>query len=265
MVRALFKRNMISGIKVLLILLGVISMYTVVIIYMYNPEISQMLSGYQEVLPEMMAAVGMTGIADNILEWIRIYLYGFIMILFPLIFEIIIVNKLVVSYIDKGSMAVLLSTPHSRKKIIFTQAVSLAILVSLLLICVTTVGIASCQIMFPGELDVKKYILLNGSEILLQLMMLGIIFLFACMCTDARYFYAFGAGIPLVFFLIQMLANMGGKLEKLKYFTLYSLFPSGRIVDGTQGCLIYNLVMASLSIAFMGTGIFYFTRRDLSV
>ncbi len=42
-----------------------------------------MLSSYQEALPEMMAAVGMTDVAQNLLEWIRVYLYGFIMPLFP--------------------------------------------------------------------------------------------------------------------------------------------------------------------------------------
>lgn len=69
----------------------------------------------------MMAAVGMTGVAANLLEWIKIYLYGFLMILFPLIFIIILVNKLVASYIDNGSMASLLATPNSRGKIIRTQ------------------------------------------------------------------------------------------------------------------------------------------------
>lgn len=60
-----------------------------------DPELAEMLQGYQEALPQMMAAVGMTGVASSLIEWMQIYLYGFIMLLFPLIFIIIAVNKLV--------------------------------------------------------------------------------------------------------------------------------------------------------------------------
>ncbi len=90
MIFPLFKRNISSGIKVFMILFAVICMYTTIIIYMYNPELSEMLSDYQKALPGMMSAVGMTGIASNLLEWIQIYLYGFIMTLFPMVFAIIL-------------------------------------------------------------------------------------------------------------------------------------------------------------------------------
>lgn len=265
MVGALFKRNMISGLKVLAILFGVMCLYTTVIIYMFNPEMADMLSGYQDVLPDMMAAVGMTGIAANLLEWIQIYLYGFIMILFPMIFGIIIINKLVTSYIDRGSMANLLASPHARTRIILTQAVSALLLMALLLAAVTAVGVISCEIMFPGELDMARYLELNASEILLQFVVLGIMFTAACFCNDSKYYYMFGAGLPILFFLLQMLSNMGGKLEKLKYCTIYTLFPAEKIVQGSEGFWQYNLAMGVVAVVLFGVSIWWFNRRDLSV
>lgn len=174
---SLFKRDMATGWKPFLIIFAILCLYTTVIIYMFNPEFASMLSDYQKALPEMMAAVGMTGIATNILEWIHIYLYGFLMILFPLIFIIILVNKLLASYIDNGSMASLLSTPASRGKIIRTQLLALVLWLTILMAAISAVGIITCEILFPGELDITKYVLLNAAALLLQLAVGGIAFL----------------------------------------------------------------------------------------
>lgn len=57
MIAPLFKRNMISGIKVFFIIFAVICMYTTIIIYMFDRELSDMLNDYQQVLPEMMSAM----------------------------------------------------------------------------------------------------------------------------------------------------------------------------------------------------------------
>ena len=265
MVCTLFKRNMRSSLKILIALFAVISMYTAVIVYMYNPELSEMLSGYQEVLPDMMAVVGMTGIATNILEWIQIYLYGFIMILFPMIFGIIVVNKLIMSYIDSGSMASLLSSPHSRTRIILTQAVTSVFLMFILMAAVTLLGFFCSHAMFPGELDTARYIELNASLLLMQFMNLGIGFTAACFCSESRHFYLLGAGIPILFFLFQMLSNMGGSMEKLKYFTLYFLFPAEKIVQAGGDVWPRNLIMASIALALFAAGILWFRRRDLSI
>lgn len=265
MVFTLFKRNILSCMKVFIILFAVICLYTTVIIYMYNPEISDMLSGYQEVLPEMMSMVGMTGMASNILEWIQIYLYGFIMLLFPMIFAVILINKLVMNYIDRGSMASLLSAPHSRVRIILTQAMSAILMMVLMMAAVTAVGIISCETLFPGELAIARYIQLNASTTLLCLIVLGIAFAAACFSSESKHYFTFGAGIPVLFFLFTMLSNMGGKMENLKYCTIYTLLPAEKIVQGESGTAIYNIVMAAASAILFGGSIWWFKRRDLSL
>lgn len=265
MIFALLKRNLRSAVKVFIILFAVICMYTTIIIYMYNPKLSDMLSSYQEALPEMMRAVGMTGIASNLLEWIQIYLYGFIMSLFPMIFSIIMGNRLLMSDIDKGSMASLLSSPNSRFRIILTQILSGIFLLFLLLSAVSGVGIISSQLMFPKELDISRYLQLNLGEFLLQLIILGIVFLSASVCSEAKYYYTFGAGLPILFFLLQMLSNMGDKLERLKYVTIFTLFPAQDIVQGTDAYPGSALTMGLIALALFISTIFWFCRRDLSV
>ena len=64
----LLRRNLKCCFKPLLVIFGVMCMYMVVIIYMFDPEFAEMLNGYQDLMPGMMAAVGMTGIATSLLE-----------------------------------------------------------------------------------------------------------------------------------------------------------------------------------------------------
>lgn len=261
----LFKRNLKSCFKIFLIIFAVLCLYTTVIIYMYNPELSEMLSGYQEVLPEMMSAVGMTGIATNLIEWIQIYLYGFIMLLFPVIFIIIIVNKLLMSYIDNGSIASLLATANGRGKIIRTQGISLFMWITILMIAISTVGIVFCELEFPGELDISRYIILNLCTLCMWFAIASITFITACFVSESKNYYMYGAGIPILFFLFSMLGNMGEKLEGFKYLTLYSLLPTNKIVAGEEGFIIPVIILLVIAIVLSIIGCYRFRKRDLSV
>ena len=261
----LLKHNMKVCALPCIIIFLVLSMYTSVIIYMYNPQFADMLNDYQKMMPKIMSAVGMTGIARTLIEWIQIYLYGFIMLLFPLIFIIIAVNKLVMTYIDKGSMAGLLATPNSRRKIITTQLFSMYLWIAILMALISAVGLLSSHVMLPGELDAKSYLLLNLGTLMLWFAVAGIAFFAACMFSESKYYYAVGAGIPILFFLFQMMGNMGEDLEFFKYMTIYTLLPADDIVAGNADALVPCLVLLGISVLLSGAGCIIFTKRDLSL
>lgn len=259
----LFKRNMISAIKLSLIFIAILTMYTSMIIYMFDPSLADMLNQYQEMMPKVMSAVRMSGDSGTLIEFINTYLNGFIMLIFPLIFEIILINKLVMKYVDSGSMAYLLATPNSRKKIILTQLLSIVLSITLLIIIITIIGILCSEIMFKGELDIPKYIQLNVSIWLLHLALSSISFFFACFFNESKGFFALGAGLPVIFYLINMLANMGGDLEKLKYFTIFTLVPGKEIIANSSYVLPYNLILATIAIVLYIFGVIRFIKKDL--
>lgn len=130
---------------------------------------------------------------------------------------------------------------------------------------VTIVGIVSCEIMFPGELAVGRYLMLNVSTWLLQTAVTGIVFFVACCVSDSKSYYLMGAGLPGVFFLIQMVSNMGEKLEKLKYVTIYSLLPVEEIIKENAVFPLQNGVLFLIATALFLLGAWQFQRRDLSL
>ncbi len=263
--KPLLKRNLTGAFKLSLIFIGILFMYTAIIIYMYSPDFAKMLSGFQEMMPEFMGMFGMSGGYTNLTEFMHTFLYGFIMMLFPIIFIIVIINKLLVKYVDDGSLACLLATPNSRTRIIFTQIISTLISIAFVIIVTTLIGITCSQLMFPGELDVSKYLQLNLSILLLHFALAGIAFVAACIFNDSKNYFFYGAGIPLIFYMIQMISNMGGKMENLKYATIFTLFPGASIINGEGGVLSSNLILAGITLLCFSFGGYYFTKKDLSL
>ena len=118
---ALYRREMKGSAKLLVIFGAVITMYVSIIIGMYDPEMMRMLDGFAEAMPELMAAVGMNANAGDLLGFMVSYLYGFILLVFPMLFCILRGNALIAKYVDKGSMTALVAAPVKRRTIALTQ------------------------------------------------------------------------------------------------------------------------------------------------
>lgn len=261
----LYKQGFKSGLIKLLIFGSVLTMYISLIIYMYNPELSATLQGFAEAMPEVLAMVGMDNVGTTLTEFIASYLYGFLMLLFPMVFTILSVQKLVSRYIDRGSMAYLLASPNTRVKVIVTQlAVILTHLVILLGYC-TALGLVCSHLMFEGGLDVKRYLLMNMGVFFLHIAILGMCFFAACLFSESKYSTAVGAGVPVLFYLFQMLANMGGSLEKLKYLSLFTLFNPQAIIAGENGAVGLTVIALAIGVVLLTASVIIFDKKDLAI
>lgn len=261
----LLKRNLWSGFKLMIPFIAIMAMYSIIIIWMYDPGLSKSLDQFQDIMPDLMAAVGMTGSTGTLIEFIHTYLYGFIMLFIPIIYVIMLANKFIMRYVDNGSIASILATANSRKKVILTQMLSISVLIAILIGISTAIGCASSGAMFPGDLDVRKYLQLNGAVLLFDFAISGICVFAACVFNEARWYLAVGAGLPLIFYVIQMMANMGDKLENLKYATIYTLMPGQDILNGTGNVALCCILMIVIWLALYAAGGMIFTKKDLSV
>lgn len=262
---ALYKREMKGSIKLLIVFSAIITMYVTIIIQMYDPQMMKTLDNFVEVMPEVMSAVGMKANATNLLGFMVSYLYGFILLIFPMLFCILRGNALISKYVDKGSMVMLVAAPVKRRTIAFTQ---INVLVSgiLLLIFYTTIVELLCAISsFAGELDIKELFILNGGLLCLHLFIGGICFLSSCIFSDTKYSVAFGAGIPAFMYVLQMLANVGGNAEKAKYFTFFTLFRPDSIIVGESGAILGVFVLLAGAFILYVLGIMIFERKDLHI
>ncbi|EDM98846.1 hypothetical protein BACCAP_03648 [Pseudoflavonifractor capillosus ATCC 29799] len=259
----LYKKELKSSWKLLVIIAGVLTLYITMIIGMFDPEMADALKQFEELMPEVMAAVGMTGTGDTLAGFMISYLYGMLMLVFPMVYTIIRSNGLVAKYVDRGSMASLLAAPVHRTTVALTQLAALFTGIFLLLAYCTALELATAQALFPGELAAAELLRLNVGLLFLQLFIGGFCFLCSCAFQDTRYSLAFGAGVPVLMYVVQMLANMGGKLENMKYATIFSLYQAEGLVSGESGAWLCAAILLAGAVLLSALAVTVFRRKDL--
>ena len=84
-------------------------------------------------------------------------------------------------------------------------------------------------------------------------------FLVSCL-GEGSWCTALMAGVPTLMLVMQMLANLGGKLEKFQYVTL---FQPEKLMAG-EGLLPAGMLLL-LAVLFSALALWGFCRRDLYI
>ena len=261
----LLKRTIKANYKILIIFASVLTMYFSIIITMFDPATQDSLKEMMKILPkELISAFGFAFSETSLTGFMSSYLYGMLMLVFPMIYEIIVSINLVAKYVDKGSMAYLISTPNTRVKVVLTQMFFMLGSLLVLIAYITGLGIAISEAAFPGELDIPKFLLLNAGALLIHFSISSIAFFASCVFSEKRNVTAVASGIPIAFFIIQMLANVGGDLKFLENFTIFSLFDTNAIINGDSVLLPFMVLIIITAVLYSG-GIAIFHKKDLSI
>ena len=251
--RALFAKELRANLFVSLIIAAVLAMYIGVIVSMYDPELGESLDAMMQSMPEMFAAFGMSVQATTLIDFMLNYLYGFLLTIFILVLILIVANKLMVRYLDRSAMAYLLATPNSRTRIALTMVG----------VMVTILGFA--EALFPGELDMQALMQVNAGLLALWLAMAGLCFLSACLFSNATAALWVGGGLNILFFLMQMISQVGDKFEFLKNVNPLTLFDYYGLAAGDASAVGGAIALAVGAVALFAVAVAAFDRRDLSI
>ena len=262
---ALYRKELKRSWKLLLIFGAVLTMYISMIISMYDPKMADAMKQFEELMPEVMAAFGMMDAGGTLGSFMSSYLYGMILLVFPMVYSILRAHALVVKYVDHGSMAALLAAPVKRKTIALTQLAALLSGVLFLMVYCTGLEYLVARGLFPGELPLAELLRLNAGLLGLQLFLACYCFFCSCTFGESKYSLLFGAGLPVLMYVLQMLANMGGKLENVRYATIFTLFDAEGLLNAQAGAGFGAAALFVLAVLFAGMGVVVFCRKDLHV
>ena len=216
--RTLFAKELRANLFVSLIIAAVLAMYIGVIVSMYDPELGESLDAMMQSMPEMFAAFGMSVQATTLIDFMLNYLYGFLLTIFILVLILIVANKLMVRYLDRGAMAYLLALMQ-----------------------------------------------VNAGLLALWLAMAGLCFLSACLFSNATAALWVGGGLNILFFLMQMVSQVGDKFEFLKNVNPLTLFDYYGLAAGDASAVGGAIALTVGAVALFAVAVAAFDRRDLSI
>ncbi|WP_028041909.1 ABC transporter permease subunit [Candidatus Stoquefichus massiliensis] len=263
MITVLLKREWKSNYKIFFIFIAVLTLYESLIVAMYDPKLGESLNLMAKSMPQLFAAFGMMDPGLTLLDFITNYLYGFILTVIPLIYTIIMCHRLMARYIDKGSMAYLLTTPHTRTQIMATE---LMVLLSgvILLIVYSVVLILGCSIvMFSESLNIGKFFVMNIGLLGIHMLFACICFLTTCCFNETKLSIGIGAGIGIGSLLIQMLSQVSDKIDFLKYMTPLTLFNAKGLQVYDQQAVFNTVILFVLAVGCIIATYIIFKNRDL--
>lgn len=260
---ALFKTTLKKNWTLLLIFFGVLTMYMTIMISMYDPNDMEALTSMLKLLPEdIMKAMGFTNVVTDLTGYLASWLYGLLMFGFPMVYCIILGNKLVARMVDNSSFVYLLSTPNSRSKIIITQGIYALVSIIVLFIALFGVGVIFSEVMFSGSLDIRQFSSLNFTTMLVNMVVMMISFFFSCLFNETKLSLTFGAGIPIAFLLMNMLGGASADMEILKDLSIYGFYDPVKLVQGSD-ILGINLIYIGIIIVLFIASVMIFKKKRL--
>lgn len=133
------------------------------------------------------------------------------------------------------------------------------------MIYTTVLEILAAQIHFPGELVLSELLKINTELLCLHLFIAGICFFSSCLFSQTKYSIGLGAGLPVLMYVLDMLANTGEKAQGAKHFTLFTLFDPNGILAAQPGALTGAAVLLVGAAALFAIGILVFCKKDLHI
>ncbi len=265
MIRPLFWMECKSSGRLLGIFAAVLSLYIGMIVAMFDPELGESLNQMAQSMPEIFAAFNMSDAGSTLVEFVSNYLFGFLLIVLPLVFLALLSVRLVARKVERGSMACLLAAPHSRRAVIATQAAVQLCLTLVLAGYACGLIAAVSGAMFPGELEAKPFWTLSAGLVGLLIFLGGVCFCASCLFDTAGLSAGVGAGLCVLFVLVQMLSQVSSQFDWLMYCTPLTLFDREAILAAESGAVPEFVVLYLAGAVLYLTGGAVFTRRDLPV
>lgn len=249
-----------SNVKLLMLFTAVLCAFIIIMCTVFTPNnmqtIEQMANG--SVLGNLLDG------ASSLNHFIANSFFVLMAIIFPMVYSIFVGNRMIAAMVDQGSMAYYVSSPLTRVKIANTSALYFIGSLIIMWCIVFCVGVAAGFYFQPDQLHVETFFYLNVGCFLYHFVISGICFLSSCIFNLSKNSLFFGAGIPIAFFVLNLLRKLSTDLDVLRFFTLNTLFDTDKILSGT-GYMTNFIIMLILGLCLYVVGIIVFRRKDLPI
>lgn len=253
-----FRQVVKSNVKFLGAFTLVLCIFLIVMTNVFTPEA---VSDLQTATQGTIASHILTG-NGSLISFMSNSFYALMAIVFPMVYSIMVGNRMIAEKVDKGNMAGFLSTPATRIQIAFSSAVYFISSLAVMWGVSSVVGILAADAFQPDALDTDTFLMLNLGAFLYHLAISSICFCASCVFNTSKNSLMIGAGLPLLFFVVSLFIKLSDSLDFLKYFTLNTLYDTEKIVEGS-GYAAGLAVMLAISACLYAAGIVWFQKKDL--
>lgn len=228
-----------------------------------NQNMDQLLKSMPE---SMLKAFNMSDGLNTLTGFLVAEFYSMIYLILLIVYSVLTANHLVSRLVDRGSMAYLVATPHSRIHIIITQILFLLSGLVFISVCIILgVWVSDAWLIDKSMLDMDVFLKINLVGFLTFAVISAYSFLFSCLFNDERRAVSISAGITILFLILDIVGKVSEDLAWLRNFTIFHAFDPGKIINGIVDVIPLSVGLAVASILLFFLAVIIFKRKDLPV
>lgn len=260
-IRYLFKSNVIVFVAISVIL----SFYMSTIMMMFDPNTTDAMMAYIEVLPEaLVRALNFQMVDFSFLGFLSGYYYGFLAMTFPLIFSMMYMYKVLAKSMDDHSITHFLTSGQSRGNHLLHVVVTYVGLLTIMITVLVTLSYVITPAMFEGVVLDARFLMINVYLLIFHLMMGMVMLTASALIPTASVALGTIIGLPLLSMGFDMVARLGEELSWLRFVSFHTLFSADKVVLN-QSIAFELTLMTLIGIACLTLTWIRFKRRDIIV
>jgi ABC-2 type transport system permease protein len=192
--------------------------------------------------------------------------YSLVYLLILAIYVLVTGTRLMAHLVDNGSMAYLLATPVSRRRIAAAQALVLLCGVVIIAGATTAGGLLGAHWFAAHEhLPAWSFVKLNLVGMLVFMVVASYAFLFSALAADERSAMGLSAVLTLAFYGLHVLGDLSTRLAWVAHLSLFNVFNAQSLLAGRGHVLVDAVALAGAALVLLGGAVSGFERRQLSL
>ena len=262
----MIKRELIVNIKSFIICLAILIVMFLMVYLIYpfiitEDTINQMDELMKMFPEELLKAFNMDMASiSNVYGWIKTEGLMFVMITVGIYASIMGASILLKEENDK-TIEYLGFLPIKRSKILTNKLiVSMIYIVSLIVVFGLFNFIA---LLISGDFDKQQFLLLSISPLFMALPLYALCLFISTFMHKTKGIIGIGLGLVLIFYFLNVAAELSDKVEFFKYFSLYTLADTRNIIENTKISIVCILVSIALSAIFVVLTYFRYNKKEL--
>jgi len=239
--------------------------YSIFIVWYYPTMQKIDISAYMEQFPKELVAffAGSMTELTTFGGYLATEYLGFIWVLIIAAAGITFATKCLSSEVDAGTMELLLSQPISRRVLVTTRAVALALFLVVQLLA-TTVPIYLTALAVDVTVDAGNLAILTGGGFLIALAISGVAFLLSSASRESGRPAAILGGLLGVMWVVHFMATSAEWAEALEVVNLFKYWRPAELIE--QGTMPVEAwwVLAAVAALSIFASVLVFARRDVA-
>lgn len=213
--------------------------------------------------PEMLEMFNMDLVGiETVFAWMQTEGYLF-MTLLGGIFSAMLGAGILLKEENDKTIEFLFAKPVSRSQIVTSKVLAGVIHILILTAAITLFNMAGLY--FSGELEMKSFLLMSLTPLLLYLMLFSICLFISSFLRKTKQANNLALGITVLSFLMQMIGSMGESTKMIGRLSLFEFVSARYLIENGRINPIYLAIGAGLILAcLLGTYIQY-NRKELTV